>query len=366
MADTILIVDPSGKIPVAISDLPAVRTCMVRSGDEALAWLNRPQTALLVIDERLDALAAEDLVSCARNIRPDMPIAVMAEPGNMDRVMNLFGTAVADYINKPVSPTAISLSLRRGIRGRTLDGMPALAAHLAPIAHGAYGVLTALDGGFYQLESGLAKSTPQRINVGLNTVRNACFRLRCLVIDILEYIRAEHLQTQLTDMGEIARTALHGVEPAARQAGIDIAADISPDAGAAVVDPHRFQAALERLLGAAVADLLRRAPLGNHAVCFNLKPGRGGRLRFEIRPQSDFSIRRETTPANGTDFDAALTRLTWFVACHMIRLQGGTVQGDEAFPAKGWIVDIPGGSKQKPAGLDPKRNPCNTTHGLAI
>ncbi|MBI9086855.1 MAG: hybrid sensor histidine kinase/response regulator [Desulfobacterales bacterium] len=366
MADTILIVDPSGNIPAAMSELPAVRILMVRSGSEALEGLYNRKTALILVDEGFEPLAAADFVFSARNIRPDLPIAVMAEPEKMDRAMKIFGMAVTDYINKPVSPTAISLSLQRGIQGKTPSGMPAFVAHLAPMAHGVYGMLTALDGGFYQLESGLAGKTPQRIDAGLETVRNTCFRLRCLVMDILEYVRAENVRTKLADVGEIARSALKAVVPAARQAGVDITVDISPDVGAAVVDPLRFQGALERLLGAAVAEISLREPPGKHTVCVTLKPGWGGRLRLEIRLRSVGSNRWETMQATGTDFDAALTRLTQFVACHMIRQQGGMVQGDETFPAIGWVIDIPGESKQESTGLDPKSNPCKTKHGLSI
>lgn len=366
MADTILIVDPSGNIPAAMSDLPAVRIFMALSGSDALEGLYNRKTALILVDERLEPIAAADFVFSARNIRPDLPIAVMAEPENMDRAMKNFGMAVTDYINKPVSPTAISLLLQRGIQGKTLNGMSALVARLAPMAHGVYGMLTALDGGFYQLESGLAGNTPRRIDTGLETVRNTCFKLRCLVMDILDYVRAENIRTKLADVGEIARSARKAVVPAARKAGVDITVDISPDAGTAFVDPLRFQVALERLLGASVADISIREPSGKRTVCVTLKPGWGGRLRLEIRPQSVCSNRREPMPATGTDFDVALARLTRFVACHMIRQQGGLVEGDETFPAKGWIIDIPGESEQASTGLEPKGNPCNPKHGLAI
>jgi CheY-like chemotaxis protein len=345
MADTILMVDPSGGIPAILSGAPAFRIAAVRSAGEALEGLHQPATALLLVDENLGCRDAEDLVSCARNVRPELPVVVMAEPGNMDRAMALFQTTVTDYINKPVSPVAVSLILRRSAQRKNQTGMTALGARLAPVAHGVYGMLTALDGGFYQLESGLAGKKPQRIETGLKTVRSYSYRLRHLVMDILEYVRAEHIRTRPVEMSGVARSVLDAVVPGASRAGVAVDVNISPDAGVAVVDPMRFQAALERLLRAAVADTRGHVTDGGARVGFSLKPVPGGQMRFEIRLPDSLG----PLPADGTGLDTTLNRLSRFVACHIIRQQGGVVQGDDAIPAVGWRIDIQEELKGKPS-----------------
>ena len=86
------------------------------------------------------------------------------------------------------------------------DHLVSLGLMLGSMSHGVKGMLTALDGGIYQLETGLKKQDNGRIQHAFGQVRQMTDRIRKMVLEILYYAKSRELQYQQVDAHRLART----------------------------------------------------------------------------------------------------------------------------------------------------------------
>ncbi|MGE4297705.1 MAG: response regulator [Desulfovibrionaceae bacterium] len=169
------------------------------------------------------------------------------------------------------------------------DNLASLGLMIGSMSHGIKGMLTALDGGIYRLESGIKRNAPDRVAQGFETVKEVSARIRGMVLDMLYYVKDRPLEWAEKDVAAFAAKVAAMVEPKATANGVAFHFAVNGDAGAFEIDEAAFSSALVNILENAV-----------DACCAG--GGSGGRVDFMVEPLPD-SVRC-TVRDNGAGMDA--------------------------------------------------------------
>ncbi len=209
------------------------------------------------------------------------------------------------------------------------DHLVSLGLMLGSMSHGVKGMLTALDGGIYQLETGLKKQDPVRIQHAFEQVRQMTERIRKMVLEILYYAKSRELQVQPVDLHRLARTVVATVYPLAERNRVQLVTDIDPALGVGEADPNWLQAALMNFLENAVEACVHDRTQSDHQVWFQARPEGADRVCFEIT-DNGMGMDQETQEKMFTLFFSSKgskgTGLGMFIANHVITQHGGSIQ----------------------------------------
>lgn len=135
---------------------------------------------------------------------------------------------------------------------RLQDHLTSLGIMIGSMSHGVKGMLTALDGGMYRLESGLRKQDAQRVDAAVETLRTLIGRVRKMVLDILYYAKSRALDLETVDAAQYLTATAEIVRPKAENAGVRFRCEIPEDLGTLELDASAFSAALVNFLENAV------------------------------------------------------------------------------------------------------------------
>jgi len=209
------------------------------------------------------------------------------------------------------------------------DHLTSLGLMIGSMSHGIKGMLTALDGGIYQLETGLKKKDSERIDRAFEQVRQMADRIRKMVLEILYYAKSRKLQYQTIDVGELLSRVVESITPKARQNQIPFETDIAENLGQCEVDPNWFEAALVNFLENAIEACTHDRSKSEHKVQFSAHPSENSRICFEVK-DNGMGMDRETREKMFTLFFSSKgsqgTGLGMFIAHHVITQHGGEIQ----------------------------------------
>ncbi len=217
------------------------------------------------------------------------------------------------------------------------DHLTSLGLMIGSMSHGIKGMLTALDGGIYQLETGLKKNDDERVDRAFGQVRQMADRIRKMVLEILYYAKSRKLQYQTVDVGQVLRRVVEAAIPKANQNQIPFETDISDNLGQCEVDPNWFEAALVNFLENAIEACTHDRSRSDHQVLFSARPLEGNRICFEVE-DNGMGMDQETREKMFTLFFSSKgsqgTGLGMFIAHHVITQHGGEIQVSSE-PGKG-------------------------------
>jgi len=89
--------------------------------DEVLQALDREDYSALLVDIHMDGKSGLDLCRSAISKRPDLPVVVMTGFGTVEHAVGAIRAGAYDFITKPVSMDALSLTLERALQHRLLS-----------------------------------------------------------------------------------------------------------------------------------------------------------------------------------------------------------------------------------------------------
>lgn len=135
---------------------------------------------------------------------------------------------------------------------RLQDHLTSLGIMLGSMSHGVKGMLTALDGGIYRLESGMRKQDEERITGAVSTLKVMIGRVKKMVLDILYYAKSRDLETEEVEASRFLLDTTELVREKAEAAGIAYNCDIPEELGTLELDASAFSAALVNFLENAV------------------------------------------------------------------------------------------------------------------
>ncbi|RLC04467.1 MAG: histidine kinase, partial [Deltaproteobacteria bacterium] len=126
-----------------------------------------------------------------------------------------------------------------------------LGMMLGSVSHGVKGMLTALDGGIYQLETGLNRNDEERTRNAFDVLKQVTERIKKMVLDILYYAKSRELDYQLSDIRAFALSICSAIEPLAEKRQVRFVHHIS-GSGTFDADPNWFQSAIVNILENAI------------------------------------------------------------------------------------------------------------------
>ncbi|MFP4446055.1 MAG: ATP-binding protein [Desulfosudaceae bacterium] len=209
------------------------------------------------------------------------------------------------------------------------DHLSSLGLMLGSISHGIKGMLTALDGSIYQLETGLARNDHQRTVKGFGQIKKVSEGIKKMVLDILNYAKFRELQYEQVDVRKLAANAVATVRQLADDAGVDIETDVAESLGTVELDTNWMQTALvnflENAVDACALDKKKIAhritlaawPRNDREFCLAIEDNGMGMV--EDTRNSLFTLFFSSKGARGTG-------LGLFIANHVVEQHGGAIQ----------------------------------------
>lgn len=222
------------------------------------------------------------------------------------------------------------------------DHLTSLGLMLGSMSHGVKGMLTALDGAVYQLESGLARKDMPRVAAAVGEIREMVDRISKMVLRILYYAKSRELNYETKALAELADVIMAGGRPLATKHGVALKLSLTPDLGTIEIDPHWLQAALINLVENAIDACgddhgshpreveIRFCPDGDQGILIKVRDSGKG-IDKETREKM-FTLFFSSKGSQGTG-------LGLFIAHHVITLHGGSIQVDSV-PGKGTCFEI--------------------------
>jgi len=208
------------------------------------------------------------------------------------------------------------------------DHLTSLGLMIGSMSHGVKGMLTALDGGIYQLETGMAKNDKERTQKAFEQVKQMTGRIRKMVLEILYYAKSRELRYESTNIVEMADKVVSDAMAIADKNGVKLEANISPTLGIIDVDPTWMQAALVNFVENAIDACTYDRSKKGHIVTFDAFELSDDRICFIIT-DNGMGMDQETKEKMFTLFFTSKgsqgTGLGLFIANRVIRQHGGTI-----------------------------------------
>jgi len=236
------------------------------------------------------------------------------------------------------------------------DHLTSLGLMIGSMSHGVKGMLTAMDGGIYQLETGLAKNDQNRIGPAFEVVKQMAGRIRKMVLEILYYAKSRELKYESISIESLAEAAVDAVKAATDKNGVRFDIDIPDDIGDIEVDPSWVQATLVNFLENAVDACVYNRSDSENYVKFNIYEKEPDSICFVVE-DNGLGMDRETKEKMFTLFFTSKgsqgTGLGLFIANQVVRQHGGTIEV-ESEPLKGsrFLISLPRNCPEIPNTMD--------------
>ena len=217
------------------------------------------------------------------------------------------------------------------------DHLTSLGLMIGSMSHGVKGMLTALDGGIYQLETGLVKNDKERTDRAFGQVKQITGRIRKMVLEILYYAKSRELRYRSIDIAEMADKVVGDAMAIAAKNGVRLEANISPSMGFVDVDPTWLQAALVNFVENAIDACTYDRSKEDHIVKFDAFEIAKDRICFIIQDNGmgmDQETREKMFTLFFTSKGSQGTGLGLFIANRVIRQHDGSINV-ESEPKKG-------------------------------
>lgn len=211
---------------------------------------------------------------------------------------------------------------------RLQDHLTSLGLMLGSMSHGVKGMLTALDGGIYQLETGIGHGDHQRIELAFNRIQQTTERIRKMVLEILYYAKSRGMQYETTDVAALAETVADSIQSKADKNGCRFAIDIAPDVDSFEVDPNWIQQSLVNFLENAVDACTDDTDKQVHQIDFRVYPDQDDEIVFDIADNGigmDEDTRQKMFTLFFSSKGSKGTGLGLFISNHIIQQHGGRI-----------------------------------------
>lgn len=220
--------------------------------------------------------------------------------------------------------------------------LTSLGLLIGSVSHGIKGLLTAIDGGMYLVNSGFPKNNQERIQEGWAIVQRNMRRIRSMVLDLLYYAKDRELDAETLNSLELAADVWNMVSYRADELGIEFERDFDITAGEFDADRAALRTALINILENAFDACRVDRKKDRHHVTFSVGPGENGAVLFAVE-DNGVGMDRETQERMFTLFFSSKgsegTGLGLFVSNKIIREHGGSIDVTSK-PDKGTRLEI--------------------------
>lgn len=353
MSKTILLVDDEPDIrdvlSLSLSDM-GYHVYEAETGDEALRIFKDVQPAMVMTDIKMPGMDGIELLKKIKHENPETEVIMITGHGDMDLAIRSLKCEATDFITKPINVDALELALQR-VREKIftrqklkeytenleilLHEKTELQSHLASlglmigsISHGIKGLLTALDGGIYLLDSGIAKENEVRIKEGWDAVKLTVERIRKMVMDILFYAKERDLRLERIDIRNFVEEIAKEIEPKFKSQKIKFVDDFEANLGEFEVDVIYLHSALLNIIENGIDACIEDKTKKSHEIIFGARRHED-RIILEIIDNGS-GMDSETQDKIFTPFFSSKgnrgTGLGLFIANTIIEQHGGEIK----------------------------------------
>jgi signal transduction histidine kinase len=353
MRQTILLVDDEPDIrdvlSLSLADM-GYDVYEAENGDEALRIFKDKQPSMVMTDIKMPGMDGIELLKKIKHENPETEVIMITGHGDMDLAIRSLKCEATDFITKPINVDALELALQR-VRERIftrqklqeytenleilLHEKTELQSHLASlglmigsISHGIKGLLTALDGGIYLLDSGIAKENEVRIKEGWDTVKLTVERIRKMVMDILFYAKERDLRLERIDVRNFVEEIAKEIEPKFKSQKVKFVDDFEANLGEFEVDVIYLHSALLNIIENGIDACLEDKIKKSHQIIFAARRHED-RIILEITDNGS-GMDSETQDKIFTPFFSSKgnrgTGLGLFIANTIVEQHGGEIK----------------------------------------
>ncbi len=132
------------------------------------------------------------------------------------------------------------------------DHLTSLGLMLGSMSHGVKGMLTALDGGIYQLETGLKRQDEARVSRAFDQVKMMTDKIRDMVLEILNFARSRQMMYAPVAVADIVEHVMKSVRPVALKNNVLCEVHLPESPGIMEIDSVWMESALVNFMENAV------------------------------------------------------------------------------------------------------------------
>lgn len=211
---------------------------------------------------------------------------------------------------------------------RLQDQLTSLGLLVGSISHNLKGLITALDGGMYLLNTGFRRQDEGRVKEGWEIVKRNIGHIRSMVLDILHYAKERSLEWHEEEVAAFVEDVLGLMLPKASALEVELEHLVEPEAGRFVVDAGALRAALVNLLENALDACRVDMKKTEHRVHLEVS-GSHEEVRFVIQ-DNGIGMDRETQERLFSLFFSSKgsegTGLGLFISHKIIAQHGGSIE----------------------------------------
>jgi len=206
--------------------------------------------------------------------------------------------------------------------------LESLGMMIGSMSHGVKGMLTALDGGIYQLESGIKRKDEARIEKSFTVIQEMGNRIKKMVLEILYYAKSRKVNAEEISIVKFANDIVKTVKPIADKKDVSFIADIPDNLGVFEIDLHWFQAALINILENSIDACDIDECKSDYTVVFSISQTKDDMISFHIK-DNGIGMDQETQDKMFTLFFSSKgskgTGLGLFISNHVVKEHGGRI-----------------------------------------
>ncbi|MCD4744231.1 MAG: PAS domain-containing protein [Desulfobacteraceae bacterium] len=209
------------------------------------------------------------------------------------------------------------------------DHLTSLGLMIGSMSHGVKGMLTALDGGIYQLETGLNNKDENRVSKAFDQVKTMTDKIKKMVLEILHYAKSRELQYITMDVSTLANNLITNINPMAKNNNVLLDISIPDSLGKIEIDPTWMEAALVNFLENAVDACAFDRKKNKHRVTFKIWEDQKDTICFSIQDNGigmDQETREKMFTLFFTSKGSQGTGLGLFIAHRVVEQHGGNVK----------------------------------------
>ncbi|MFC1867908.1 ATP-binding protein [Thermodesulfobacteriota bacterium] len=240
-----------------------------------------------------------------------------------------------------VMEMSTDISLLRNLQSH----LTSLGLMMGGMSHNIRGIMTGLEGGVYRLELGLRKDNKEQVHDALGTVKELTFRIKSMILSMLDYTKERQLSPTNVDAVKFARQVADIIALKAEKNNIELKIDFNESAGMIQIDPDSLNSCMVNILDNSIDACIDDRPRKErYQVGFSLR-GNNDYIVFEIA-DNGVGMDQETREKMFTLFFSSKgnkgTGFGLFLSNHICEQHGGSIEV-ESEPGKGSVfrVSIP-------------------------
>jgi len=247
------------------------------NGEAALSLFRELKPPIVLTDIKMPDMDGIELLQHIKAESPDTEVIMFTGHGDMELAIKSLKCDATDFVTKPINDEILEIALkkarerihlRRQLREHTenlerlveektrdlleAERMAAVGQTVAELSHTIKNIANSLKGSIFVLGKGVELDEKEYILEGWRMVASNVEKIKNLSLDLLHYGKYAKAQLSRCDPNRPADEVLQLMAAKARDDGVRLEAELSPDLMTVRMDPDGIQRCLMNLIGNAI------------------------------------------------------------------------------------------------------------------